>query len=79
MSVLFAQHESDVDVCESGSNLLRLYLIGVMVLLSLTLIVTLTLIVHSARGSIMNTEPRKHVPNIIILRYDSDISNTIEY
>ncbi|KAK7068206.1 hypothetical protein SK128_005996 [Halocaridina rubra] len=64
---LFAHHEADTSSC-SGSHLLRLFLIGGIVILGVTLIVTLLLVFHSSRGTVMNICPRKHVANLIATR-----------
>lgn len=65
---LFIQHEADTSRCSHGSYLLRLFLIGGMAILGVTLIVTVLLVCHSSRGTMMITEPRKHVPNLIVAR-----------
>lgn len=66
---LFVHHETYMSRCSSGSHLLRLFLIVEMVILGTTLIITMVLVCHSGRGTIMNTAPRRHVPNLILTRY----------
>ncbi|XP_066966714.1 diacylglycerol lipase-beta-like isoform X3 [Macrobrachium rosenbergii] len=65
---LFIHHESDTSRCSHGSDLLRLFLVGAMVLLGVTLIVTIILVIFSSRGTIMNTEPRKRVADLLVIR-----------
>ncbi|XP_042206197.1 diacylglycerol lipase-beta-like [Homarus americanus] len=65
---LMVHHESDTSKCMSGSHLLRVYLIGSLVILWVTLLITLVLVYFSSRGTIMNTAPRKHVSSLIVIR-----------
>lgn len=67
-TAIFIQHESDTSRCSSGSHLLRLFLLGSLVLLGVTLIITVMLVVHSSRGTVVITLPRKHVPALIVTR-----------
>lgn len=67
-TAIFVQHESDTSRCSSGSHLLRLFLLGSLVLLGVTLIITVLLVVHSSRGTILTPLPRKHVPALIVTR-----------
>nr|XP_045609278.1 diacylglycerol lipase-beta-like isoform X2 [Procambarus clarkii] len=65
---LFIHHEADTSRCTSGSHLLRLFLIGSMVILGTTLIITVLLVFFSSRGTIMNTAPRKRVSRLLVTR-----------
>nr|XP_053637013.1 diacylglycerol lipase-beta-like isoform X1 [Cherax quadricarinatus]XP_053637014.1 diacylglycerol lipase-beta-like isoform X1 [Cherax quadricarinatus]XP_053637015.1 diacylglycerol lipase-beta-like isoform X1 [Cherax quadricarinatus]XP_053637016.1 diacylglycerol lipase-beta-like isoform X1 [Cherax quadricarinatus] len=65
---LFIHHESDTSMCSSGSHLLRLFLLGSMVILGITLIITVALVLFSSRGTIMNTAPRKRVSHLLVTR-----------
>lgn len=65
---LFVHHETYTSKCSSGSHLLRLFLLVEMVILGTTLVTTMVLVCHSRRGTIMNTGPRRHVPNLILMR-----------
>ncbi|CAL4085355.1 unnamed protein product [Meganyctiphanes norvegica] len=65
---LFASHEANLDQCDDGSHLLRLFLLGSMIILGTTLIITIVLVIHSSRGTIMNPSPRSGVPKLIIAR-----------
>ncbi|KAG0725122.1 Sn1-specific diacylglycerol lipase beta [Chionoecetes opilio] len=67
-TALLVQHESDTSRCSSGSHLLRLFLLGSLVLQGVTLVITMLLVVHSCRGTIVNTLPRKHVPALLVTR-----------
>ncbi|XP_076044730.1 diacylglycerol lipase-beta-like isoform X3 [Oratosquilla oratoria] len=65
---LFIWHEINTELCINGWHL-RMYLIGVMVILGSTLILTIVLTCHSMRGTIMHTAPRRHVPLLLLLRF----------
>lgn len=68
---VMVQHEVDTSRCSSGSYLLRLYLVGAVILLAGTILITMALSCHSARGTIMETSPRKLVSPLIVTRYSS--------
>lgn len=65
---LFASHEVNLDQCEDGGHLLRLFLLGTMIILGTTLVITIALVIHSARGTIMHPTARSGVPKLIIAR-----------
>ncbi|KAK3867731.1 hypothetical protein Pcinc_026825 [Petrolisthes cinctipes] len=65
---LMVQHEVDTSRCSSGSYLLRLYLLGAVILLAVTILITVAMSWHSARGTIMDTSPRKRVSHLIVSR-----------
>ncbi|XP_063858266.1 diacylglycerol lipase-beta-like isoform X4 [Scylla paramamosain] len=67
-TAIMVQHESDTSRCSDGSHLLRLFLLVSLVLLGVTLVITMMLVVHSSRGTIVNALPRKHVPALIVTR-----------
>ncbi|KAB7502007.1 Sn1-specific diacylglycerol lipase beta [Armadillidium nasatum] len=73
--VLFYEHirdsekiDPDGTSCKKGETLIRIYVIGVLVILSLSFLLSVTLAIHSAKGTIMTTAPRRYVPQILIFR-----------
>ena len=66
MALLFIQHEKVS--CSVGSELLRLYLSGVVFLLLTVIGVTVFLVVYSCRGSVMDVTPRDPVAKILMIR-----------
>ncbi|RZF36575.1 hypothetical protein LSTR_LSTR010686 [Laodelphax striatellus] len=51
--------------CATGGDFVRVYLIGTCVLLAVVLLVLIALVCHSARGSIVDTHARRHVPLLL--------------
>ena len=64
--MLFIQHEQVT--CSVGSNLLRIYLFGVVAILLTVIGVTAVLVCFSAKGSVMDDAPRAHVSTILMIR-----------
>ncbi|KRT85426.1 hypothetical protein AMK59_792, partial [Oryctes borbonicus] len=54
--------------CSKGGQYVRTYIIGMMALLSVVIIVLVALINRSAQGSITDTEARRHVPAILLVK-----------
>ena len=44
-------------------------MIGVLTILSVTVLTSIVLVQHSARGTIMHPGARRHVPKILTLRF----------
>ncbi|KAF2354559.1 Fungal lipase-like domain [Trinorchestia longiramus] len=66
VTLLFIQHEQVS--CSTGSTELRIYLIGVVILLVAVICVTTALVVTSARGGVMDVQARRRVPTILSIR-----------
>lgn len=54
--------------CSKGGQYVRTYIIGMMALLSVVILVLVALVNRSAQGSITDTEARRHVPAILLVK-----------
>ena len=63
--------------CTAGGEYVRTYIIGMMSLLGVVILVLVVLINRSAQGSITDTEARKHVPAILLVKLFLIIPETV--
>ena len=66
VTLLFVKHEQVT--CTEGSAHLRLYLIGVIVLLTTVILITGSLVYCSSKGGVMDVETRKSVSIVLTIR-----------
>ncbi|XP_066139540.1 diacylglycerol lipase-beta-like [Euwallacea fornicatus] len=62
------RYYDDTWKCSKGGDFVRIYVIGMMALLSAVIIVLVALVNQSAKGSITNVDARKLVPPILLFK-----------
>lgn len=67
MTIVLVSHSNDLKTCMSGK--LRIYYIGMLVILSLELLFSIAIMCISMKGTIMNDQPRESIPNLIISKF----------
>lgn len=68
VSLVYVRYYASTWECARGGDLVRTYIVGMMVLLSVVLLTLAVLINRSAQGSIMNTRARRHVPAVLVFK-----------
>lgn len=65
MAVVTKRYYSYTFTCSVGGDFVRVYLIGMLVLISVATILLLALVNRSAQGSIVDVQARRHVPLLL--------------
>lgn len=68
IAIVYTKYYEYTWECTSGGEYVRIYIIGMMSLLSLVILVLVALVNRSAQGSITDTDARKHVPPLLLLK-----------
>lgn len=67
LCIVFGVHNDDLSICTNG-NLLRIYYVGMLVILPLEILFSITIMHFSMKGTITNDRPRRHIPNLIMCK-----------
>lgn len=67
LSIVFGAHNDDLSTCTNG-HLLKIYYVGMLVILPLEILFSITIMHFSMKGTITNDQPRRHIPNLIICK-----------
>lgn len=67
MTIVLVTYSSDLKTCTNGK--LRIYYIGMVVILSLALICSIAIMCVSMQGTIMNDQQRRSIPHLIICKF----------
>ena len=67
IAVMFSIHRDVLPMCSNG-HLLRIYYIGMLVLLSLHIITDIAILRLSMRGTIMDDRPRRRMPLFLYVK-----------
>uniref|UniRef100_A0A1B6E9M6 sn-1-specific diacylglycerol lipase n=1 Tax=Clastoptera arizonana TaxID=38151 RepID=A0A1B6E9M6_9HEMI len=65
MAVVTKRYYTYTFTCSVGGEFVRVYLIGMLVLISIAIILLLAIVNRSAQGSIVDVQARKHVPLLL--------------
>ncbi|XP_075220829.1 diacylglycerol lipase-beta-like [Lycorma delicatula] len=68
MGVVTSRYYNYTYTCTFGGDFVRVYLIGMIILLSVVNVVLILLVSQSARGSIVDVHARRHVPTILAIK-----------
>lgn len=69
IGVACARYYENTWSCQLGGDLVRAYLIGEAVMLSIVTLLILIIIRHSAKGAIMDTHARRYVEPLLIIKW----------
>lgn len=65
---VFSRYYDATWQCESGGDVVRVYLAGIIALLSTIMVLLIVIVNRSAQGSIMDIESRKYVPALLMIK-----------